>query len=65
MNGCASQKILVPAGPEHSTGWHARIVESGFLDRPATLQNAYQQADEETMLKVVLEGGELREARDK
>ena len=28
-----------------------------------TLKSAYQQADAETMLRVVLEAGELREAR--
>jgi hypothetical protein len=28
-----------------------------------TLKTAYQQADDETMLKVVLEAGELREAK--
>lgn len=66
--------------PQEGTLWHAYrrkwaterkhlpapdVAEAGGWAGPETLQEAYQQADEETMLKVVLEGGELREAGDR
>ena len=37
--------------------------EHGGWKSTASLKTAYQQADPETILKVVLEGHELREAR--
>jgi hypothetical protein len=39
------------------------VAAAGGWKRVQTLKTAYQQADAETMLRVVLEGGELREAR--
>lgn len=39
------------------------VAEAGGWAGPETLQRVYQQADQETMLQVVLEGGELREVQ--
>ena len=39
------------------------VVEAGGWKTTLTLKTAYQQADAETMLRVVLEAGELREAQ--
>lgn len=38
------------------------VAEAGGWNGPETLQRVYQQADQETMLRVVLEGGALEEA---
>lgn len=39
------------------------VAEAGGWAGPETLQRVYQQADQETMLEVVLGGGELREVQ--
>ncbi|HIF23482.1 MAG TPA: hypothetical protein EYQ27_16615 [Gemmatimonadetes bacterium] len=39
------------------------VAEAGGWKTIETLKTAYQQADPETMLRVVLEAGELREAQ--
>lgn len=70
-------EALASLEPQKGSLWHAYrrkwaterkhlpapdVAEAGGWAGPETLQEAYQQADEETMLRVVLEGGELREA---
>lgn len=40
------------------------VAEAGGWNGPKTLQQVYQQADQETMLRVVLAGGSLREVGD-
>ena len=64
--------------PQQGSLWHAYrrkwaterkhlpdvdVAEAGGWKTVQTLKTAYQQADAETMLRVVLEAGELREAR--
>jgi hypothetical protein len=39
------------------------VAAAGGWKETTSLKRAYQQADEATMLRVVLEAGELREAR--
>ena len=39
------------------------VAEAGGWKTVETLKSAYQQADAETILRVVLEAGELREAK--
>jgi len=39
------------------------VAKAGGWNGLESLKTAYQQADEATMLKVVLEAGELREVR--
>ena len=41
----------------------ADVAAAGGWKNPDTLRLVYQQADQETMLRVVLERGELREAK--
>ncbi len=41
----------------------ADVAAAGGWANPNTLRLVYQQADQETMLRVVLEGGTLREAQ--
>ena len=41
----------------------ADVAAAGGWANPNTLRLVYQQADQETMLRVVLERGELREAK--
>ena len=41
----------------------ADVAAAGGWSNPNTLRLVYQQADQETMLRVVLEGGTLREAQ--
>jgi hypothetical protein len=41
----------------------ADVAAAGGWKSTVTLKTAYQQADSETILRVVLEGHELREAR--
>lgn len=70
---------LAELKPQEGSLWHAYrrkwaterkhlpapdVAEAGGWAGPETLQEAYQQADDETMLQVVLEGGALREAQD-
>ncbi len=42
--------------------WYALAAAGGWTNSN-TLRLVYQQADQETMLQVVLEGGKLREAQ--
>jgi len=39
------------------------VAAAGGWKNAVTLETAYQQADPETILKVVLDAGELREAK--
>jgi hypothetical protein len=69
---------LAELEPQEGSLWHAYrrkwaterkhlpdvdVAAAGGWKTVQTLKTAYQQADAETMLRVVLEGGELREAR--
>ena len=69
---------LAELEPQEGSLWHAYrrkwaterkhlpdvdVAAAGGWRTLQTLKTAYQQADAETMLRVVLEGGELREAR--
>lgn len=71
-------ETLAEVEPHEGSLWHAYrrrwatvrkhlpatdVAEAGGWAGPETLQRAYQQADPETMLRVVLEGGELREVQ--
>ncbi|MFQ5888817.1 MAG: tyrosine-type recombinase/integrase [Gemmatimonadota bacterium] len=69
---------LAGLGTQEGSLWHAwrrmwaterkhlpavDVAKAGGWSGPETLANVYQQADHETMLAVVLGGGELREAK--
>lgn len=69
---------LAELEPQEGTLWHAYrrkwaterkhlpahdVAQAGGWAGPETLQVSYQHADPDTMLQVVLEGGELREAK--
>jgi len=69
---------LAKLEPQKGSLWHAYrrkwaterkhlpdvdVAEAGGWKTVETLKTAYQQADAETMLRVVLEAGELREAK--
>jgi len=71
-------EVLAELEPQKGSLWHAYrrkwaterkhlpdvdVAAAGGWKTVATLKSAYQQADAETMLRVVLEAGELREAR--
>ena len=43
--------------------WRARPQDRSTLGPSLTLRKVYQQSDAETMLQVVLDGGELRERK--
>jgi len=49
--------------PERKHLPDADVAAAGGWKNTVSLRTAYQQADPETILKVVLEAGELREAR--
>ena len=45
------------------SGASADVAAAGVWTNPNTLRLVYQQADQETMLRVVLQGDTLREAQ--